>query len=99
MLGAVCITDKIREAKLRWYGHVMSIYREDENCMERIMTAEVNGRRSRERQKKRWGDIIQQDIMKTLRLYICLSLSLSIYIYIYRERERERETGRQRDRE
>jgi len=68
MLGAACITDKIREAKLRWYGHVMSIYREDENCMERIMTAEVNGRRSRERQKKRWGDIIQQDIMKTLRL-------------------------------
>ena len=23
MLGAACITDKIREARLRWYGHVM----------------------------------------------------------------------------
>ena len=33
----------------------------------RIMTAEVNGRRSRGQQKKRWGDITQQD-MKSLRL-------------------------------
>jgi len=33
----------------------------------RIMTAEVNGRRSRGQQKKRRGDIIQQD-MKSLRL-------------------------------
>ena len=34
---------------------------------ERIMTAEVNGSRSRGQLKKRWGDIIQQD-MKSLRL-------------------------------
>src|SRR6218665_3298758 len=41
--------------------------REDENCMKRILTAEVNRRRSRGRQKKRWGDTIQQD-MTLLRL-------------------------------
>jgi len=41
--------------------------REDENSLERIMTADVKGRRSQGRQKKRWGDIIQQD-MKSLRL-------------------------------
>jgi len=35
--------------------------------MKRNITAEVNGRRSRGRQKKRWGDITQQD-MKSLRL-------------------------------
>jgi len=35
--------------------------------MKRIMTAEVNGRRRRGRQKKRWGDMIQQD-MKSLPL-------------------------------
>ena len=64
-LGVACITDKIREARLRWYGHVMR--REDESCMKRIMTAEVTGRRSRGRQKKRWGDMIQQDL-KSLRL-------------------------------
>jgi len=44
-LGVACVTDKIREARLRCYGHVMRI--EDENSMKRIMTAEVNGRRSR----------------------------------------------------
>jgi len=33
--------------------------------MKRIMTVEVNGRRSRGRQKKRLGDMIQQD-MKSL---------------------------------
>jgi len=31
--------------------------------MKRIMTAEVNGRLSRGRQSKRWGDMIQQDMM------------------------------------
>jgi len=35
--------------------------------MKRIIMAEVNGRRSPGRQKKRWGDMIQQD-MKLLRL-------------------------------
>src|SRR6218665_2422744 len=54
-LGVAGITYKIREARLRWYGHVMR--REDENSMKRIMTAEVNGRCSQGRQKKRWGDI------------------------------------------
>jgi len=32
--------------------------REDENSKKRIMTAEVNGRRSRGRRKKRWRDMI-----------------------------------------
>src|SRR6218665_1230825 len=43
-LGVACITDKIREARLRWYGggHVMR--RGDENSMKRIMMSEVNGR-------------------------------------------------------
>ena len=35
--------------------HVMR--REDQNSMKRIMAAEVNGRRSRGRQKKRWGSM------------------------------------------
>ena len=30
--------------------------------MKRIMTAEVNGRRSRGQQKKRWGEKLQQGI-------------------------------------
>jgi len=40
-LGVACISDKIREVRLIWYGHVMKIG--EENSMKRIMTAEVNG--------------------------------------------------------
>jgi len=63
MVGVASITDKIREARLRWYGHVQR--REDGNCVKRIMEAEVYGHRSRGRQKKRWFDMVQQDL-KTL---------------------------------
>jgi len=38
--------DKIREARLRWYGHM--IRREDEISMKTIITTEVNRRRSRD---------------------------------------------------
>src|SRR6218665_2581426 len=51
-LGVTCITDKIREARLRWYGHANVMQREDENSMKRIMAAEVNGRRNPRRQKR-----------------------------------------------
>jgi len=64
-VGVACITDKIREARLRWYGHVQR--REDGNCVKRIMEADVYGHRSRGRQKKRWFDMVQQDL-KTLEL-------------------------------
>src|SRR6218665_3656278 len=64
-LGVACITDKVREARMRWYGHVMR--REDGCCIKRIMNAEVYGRRSRGRKKKRWRDKIQEDL-KTLKL-------------------------------
>ena len=64
-LGVACITDKVRESRLRWYGHVM---RSDETSgIKRIMNAEVCGKRSRGRQRKRWMDQIQQDL-KTLKL-------------------------------
>ena len=66
VLGVACITDKVREARMRWYGHVMRRDREDGCCIKRIMNAEVNGRRSRGRQK-RWRDKIQEDL-KTLKL-------------------------------
>src|SRR6218665_1369526 len=59
VLGVACITDKVREARMRWYGHVMR--REDGCCIKRIMNAKVYGRRSRGRQKKRWRDEIQED--------------------------------------
>jgi len=64
-VGVACITDKIREARLRWFGHVQR--REDDSCVKKIKKAEVYGRRSQGRQKKRWSDVVQQDLV-TLRL-------------------------------
>src|SRR6218665_3206849 len=65
VLEVACITDKVREARMRWYGHVMRM--EDGCCIKRIMNEEVYGRRSRGRQKKRWRDKIQEDL-KTVKL-------------------------------
>ena len=63
----VCVTDKMREIRLRWYGHVMK--KEENNCTKRIMKAEVGlyGKRSRGRPRKRWSDMIRND-MKMLNL-------------------------------
>jgi len=59
-LEVVNIKEKVREARLRWFGHVE---RQDADCfVKRIMKAEVVGRRSRGRQKKRWRDKIQEDL-------------------------------------
>lgn len=58
-LGVTCITNKVREARLRWYGHVERASEDD--SIKRVMRAEVDGRRSRGRQKKRWMDAIKQD--------------------------------------
>jgi len=43
--GVCCIIDKIRESRLRWYGHVQR--REDDHCVKRILKAEAYGRRNR----------------------------------------------------
>jgi len=40
-VGVACITDKIREARLRWYGHVQR--REDDSCVKKIMNCMVVG--------------------------------------------------------
>jgi len=57
ILGVACITDKVREARLRWFGHVQC--REEEDCVRRILEADVRGQRSRERRRKRWIDVVK----------------------------------------
>jgi hypothetical protein len=64
-VGVANITDKVRETRLRWYGHVRR--REEHASIRRIMEAEVRGYRSRGRQRKRWIDVVNGD-MKTLKL-------------------------------
>ena len=40
-VGVCCITDEIRESRLRWYGHVQR--REDDHCVKCILEVEVYG--------------------------------------------------------
>ena len=63
ILGVACITDKVREARLRWFGHVQR--REEEDCVRKILEADVRGQRSRGRQRKRWIDMedLRVDLM------------------------------------
>jgi len=67
ILGVACITDKVREARLRWYGHVQR--REDDDCVKRILEANVGGQRSRIRQRKRWIDVVKHN-MEDLQLNV-----------------------------
>ena len=64
-LWVACITDKVWEARLRWFGHVQR--REEEDCVRRILEADVHGQRSRGRQRKRWIDVVKCN-MEDLRL-------------------------------
>jgi len=65
ILGVACITDKVREARLRCFGHVQC--REEEDCVRRILEADVRGQWSRERQRKRWIDVMKYN-MEDLRV-------------------------------
>jgi len=51
ILGVEYITDKVREARMRWYGHVQR--REEDDCVKWILEANVGGQQSRGRQRKR----------------------------------------------
>ena len=49
--GVLCISEKIREQRLRWYGHVMR--REGEVSIKKALQKPVIRKRSRGRQRKR----------------------------------------------
>ena len=54
------ISKKVRESRLKWYGHVSR--REDEYVGKRVMGMEVPGKRRRGRPKRRWLDSIRNDL-------------------------------------
>jgi len=60
ILGVACIMDKVREARLRWFGHVQRP--EEEDCARRILEADVRGQWSRGRQRKRFIDVVKYNI-------------------------------------
>ena len=54
------ISKKVRENRLKWYGHVLR--REDEYVVKRVMGMEVPGKRRRGRPKRWWLDNIKNDL-------------------------------------
>ena len=62
-VGVCKITDKARESRLRWYGHVAR--RDEDSLIRRAHDIGIEGRRSRGRQKIRWRDVVERD-MKAL---------------------------------
>ena len=53
---------KMRESRLRWYGHVMS--RVQEYAGRRMMEMELPGKRRRGRPKKRFLDVVKEDMVE-----------------------------------
>lgn len=53
--------NKIREARLRLYGHGQR--QDGDHCIKHILEAEVHGRWSRGRQRNRWINTIPQDLI------------------------------------
>jgi len=65
-IGVVSIEDKMREVRLRWFGHIRR--RPRDAPVRRCETIEcLKYRRSRGRSKKSWNEVIRQDL-KTLGL-------------------------------
>ena len=52
--------NKVREARLRWFGHVQR--REEEHIGRRMLAMEPPGRRRRGRPKRRYMDVIREDM-------------------------------------
>ena len=53
---------KMREGRLRWYGHVMR--RDQEYVSRKMMEMELPGKRKRRRPKRRFLDIMKEDMGK-----------------------------------
>ena len=51
---------KMREGRLRWYGHVMR--RDQEYVKRKMMKIELPGKRRRGRQKRRFVDVVKEDM-------------------------------------
>ncbi|XP_070042135.1 uncharacterized protein [Nicotiana tomentosiformis] len=60
-VGVAPIEDKMQEARLRWFGHVRR--RSTDTLVRRCELLTLEGlRRGRGRPKKRWGEVITQDM-------------------------------------
>ncbi|EYC12765.1 hypothetical protein Y032_0046g1411 [Ancylostoma ceylanicum] len=58
--GVTPITDKLREARLRWYGHVLRA--ESDSVCKIGFNLDVTGKRPKGRPKQRWMDTLHADL-------------------------------------
>ena len=58
--GVEQIENKLRESRLRWYGHVMR--RDDDYIGRRMIDMELPGKRKRWRPKRRYMDVVKEDM-------------------------------------
>jgi hypothetical protein len=56
-IGVATIVDKMRENRLRWFGHLMR--RQETKVVRAVMKINVEGKQARVRPKKRWLDTIE----------------------------------------
>ena len=56
---------KIREGRLRWYGHFMR--RDQEYLGRRVIEIKLTGKRKRERPKRRFLGVVKEDMGKLVR--------------------------------
>ena len=64
-LGVTSIQEKVREMRLRWYGHMQKI--EENKEVRAVVDMKVPGKRPRGRPRERWMDYIRRD-MQALRI-------------------------------
>ena len=58
--GVKRIEKKLRDARLRWFGHVER--QEPEHHLRRVVSLPVPGKRKRGRPAKRWIDVVEEDL-------------------------------------
>ncbi|KAK6765123.1 hypothetical protein RB195_025167 [Necator americanus] len=61
IFGVVPITEKMEEARLRWFGHVLR--REEDSVAKTAFRLDVSGVRPRGRPKIRWLDRVKLDMI------------------------------------
>ena len=59
-MGTAPIGEKLKESRLRWFGHVLR--REPDAVARRGHEMKVDGKRARGRRKLRWNDVVASDM-------------------------------------
>ncbi|KAE8675269.1 HAD-superfamily hydrolase, subfamily IG, 5'-nucleotidase isoform 2 [Hibiscus syriacus] len=60
-LGVMLVSEKLREGRLRWFGHVLR--RLPSDAVRRVESITVDGARRRGRPRRKWEDCLRSDLM------------------------------------